>query len=102
MPEVLREGESVHLTDWPVLDLSALDADKLRSDYEIVRRVRESVTKAIEDARNAGEVAFVLLYKRLYGLVHIAQDASAYTNGQAARAARIGGVDNGVGGLLGG
>ncbi|MCL2024271.1 MAG: isoleucine--tRNA ligase [Coriobacteriia bacterium] len=57
-PPALREGEleSVHLADWPTLDVSALDADVLRADYDVVRQVRESVTKAIEEARNDGIV----------------------------------------------
>jgi len=52
-PEVLRDAESIHLTDWPTLDLSALDVDRLRGDYGIVREVRDAVTKALEDARTA-------------------------------------------------
>ena len=52
MPETLREGESVHLTDWPTLDLSMLDTQTLRGDYQMVREVRDAVTKALEDARN--------------------------------------------------
>jgi isoleucyl-tRNA synthetase len=51
-PDVLRDAESIHLTDWPSLDLHALDVEKLRSDYGIVRAVRDAVTKALEEARD--------------------------------------------------
>jgi isoleucyl-tRNA synthetase len=53
MPEALRDAESVHLSDWPVLDLPAEQTAALRADYEIVLEVREAVTKALEEARNA-------------------------------------------------
>jgi len=52
MPEQLRDAESIHLTDWPELDLSMLDVEKLRGDWNVVRKVREAVTKALEDARD--------------------------------------------------
>jgi len=52
-PATLKDAASIHLTDWPTLDLSMLDVEKLRDDYAVVREVREAVTKALEDARDA-------------------------------------------------
>jgi isoleucyl-tRNA synthetase len=53
MPEALREGHpSVQLAGWPQIDLPAEEAARLRDDYRVVLEVRESVTKALEDARN--------------------------------------------------
>ncbi len=55
MPETLREGvPSVHLAGWPAIEVPAAEAEALRSAYATVLDVRESVTKALEDARNAG------------------------------------------------
>ena len=53
MPEALRDAESVHLSDWPVFAVPEEQAAKLRADYAIVLEVREVVTKALEEARNA-------------------------------------------------
>ena len=50
-PQALRDTESIHLTDWPKLDLGMLDVERLRDDYAVVREVRDAVTKALEDAR---------------------------------------------------
>lgn len=51
MPYATESAESVHLLDWPTIDLEDAKAEALRSDYALVRRVRDSVTKALEDAR---------------------------------------------------
>lgn len=53
MPGWMTQGvESVHLTDWPVVDLTDIDVASVREKYEVLRTVREAVTKALEDARN--------------------------------------------------
>ena len=57
MPKGLADAESVFLTDWPTLDLPADRSDELRSRYNVVREVREAVTKSLETAREAGVVA---------------------------------------------
>jgi len=57
MPESLREGaKSVHLAGWPTFELPAEQASALRADYAVVLEVRDVVTKALEDARNAGSI----------------------------------------------
>ncbi len=57
MPAALREGvSSVHLAGWPALDVPAASADELRTAYGTVLEVRDVVTKALEDARNAGTI----------------------------------------------
>jgi len=57
LPSQLREGvESVHLAGWPALEVPTGEADELRSAYAVVLDVREAVTKALEDARNAGTI----------------------------------------------
>ncbi len=59
MPVSLREGmESVHLAGWPTtvgetVAEHAGEATALRVDYAVVLEVREAVTKALEEARNA-------------------------------------------------
>ena len=53
VPEALREGHpSVQLAGWPQIDPPAEEAARLRDAYGVVLEVRESVTKALEDARN--------------------------------------------------
>jgi len=53
-PEALRgESVSVHLAGWPVRTVPADEAVGLRSAYGVVLEVRDAVTKALEDARNA-------------------------------------------------
>lgn len=52
MPASLKDEESVHLSDWPVLELPA-DAADLLVRYAVVLEAREVVTKALEDARNS-------------------------------------------------
>lgn len=51
MPDALRDQESVHLADWPTLDVPDEAAATLREAYVAVLDVREAVTKALEDAR---------------------------------------------------
>ena len=51
-PEALTGERSVHLADWPELDVPSGEADDLRAAYETVSSVREVVMKALEDARN--------------------------------------------------
>jgi len=56
MPEALRDGvPSVQLSGWPSMTTDPIAAD-LRSAYEAVLEVRDVVTKALEDARNAGVI----------------------------------------------
>jgi isoleucyl-tRNA synthetase len=52
MPEALRDAKSVHLSDWPVLEF-AEDLSELETGYATVQIVRDVVTKALEEARNA-------------------------------------------------
>jgi isoleucyl-tRNA synthetase len=57
MPEATRGGaESVQLAGWPCVEVPVADAAALRSDYATVLAVRDLVTKALEDARNAGSI----------------------------------------------
>ncbi|PKQ10013.1 MAG: isoleucine--tRNA ligase [Actinobacteria bacterium HGW-Actinobacteria-9] len=51
-PESLRDAESVHLSDWPRLELSTQDASAIRDAYAVVLEVRDTVTRALEVARN--------------------------------------------------
>ncbi len=50
MPETLRDAESVHLSDWPVVHMPH-DADQLTAAYAIVVETRELVNAALEEAR---------------------------------------------------
>ncbi len=52
MPTGLRDVESVHLSDWPSVDVPAVEMAELRQEYAYLLAVREEVTKALEDARN--------------------------------------------------
>jgi isoleucyl-tRNA synthetase len=52
MPEALRDAKSVHLSNWPTLEF-AEDLGGLETAYAAVLSVREGVTKALEEARNA-------------------------------------------------
>lgn len=52
MPEALRDAKSVHLSDWPVMELPEGGAE-LGASFAKVLEVREAVTKALEEARNA-------------------------------------------------
>lgn len=51
MPDALRDAPSVHLSDWPTLDVPGDEAASLRDAYQSVLQVREVVTKALETAR---------------------------------------------------
>ena len=54
MPEALRgDAVSVHIAGWPDVEVPAAEAGELREAYATVLEVREAVTKALEDARNA-------------------------------------------------
>ncbi|MDZ4169074.1 MAG: isoleucine--tRNA ligase [Coriobacteriia bacterium] len=52
MPASLRDADSVHLADWPSMEVPVSDAAALRREYAVVLQAREAVTKALEDARN--------------------------------------------------
>jgi isoleucyl-tRNA synthetase len=52
MPASLRDVPSVHLSDWPALDVPAEEAARTLASYAIVLEVREGVTRALEEARN--------------------------------------------------
>jgi len=53
MPQALRgETISIQLAGWPEVQIPAEEAGQLRSAYSVVLEVRETVTKALEDARN--------------------------------------------------
>jgi len=55
-PEQLRDGVvSIHLAGWPVTEERA-DAAELRAAYAVVLAARDAATKALEDARNAGQI----------------------------------------------
>lgn len=56
MPEALRDERSVHLSDWPQVDVPAEEASALREAYSVVLDVRDVVTKALEEARTAGDL----------------------------------------------
>jgi isoleucyl-tRNA synthetase len=51
MPASLRSVSSVHLADWPTMEVPADDGDALRSLFHDVLMVRDAVTKALESAR---------------------------------------------------
>ena len=53
MPQSLRDAKSVHLSDWPVTAVASAEAGALTQAYATVLAVREVVTKALEEARNA-------------------------------------------------
>ncbi len=53
MPDSLRDAKSVHLSDWPSVSVPSEEAAQLRTAYASVLEVREVVTKALEEARNA-------------------------------------------------
>ncbi len=54
MPEALRDGhESVQLAGWPRVEYPVEEGARLRDAYQVVLEVRDTVTKALEDARNA-------------------------------------------------
>jgi isoleucyl-tRNA synthetase len=54
MPEALRDGRvSVQLAGWPDIEVPAGEAARLRDSYRVVLEVRDAVTKALEEARNA-------------------------------------------------
>jgi len=53
MPAALRDADSVQLTGWPTVDVPAEECAALRSEYAVVLDVRETVTKALEEARGA-------------------------------------------------
>ena len=52
MPQPLRDAESVHLADWPTISVDPAASTALRGRYATVLEVRETVTKALEEARN--------------------------------------------------
>ncbi|HET6351882.1 MAG TPA: isoleucine--tRNA ligase [Coriobacteriia bacterium] len=49
MPESLRDEQSVHLSDWPTLEVEGADA--LRADYAVVMQAREAANAVLETAR---------------------------------------------------
>ncbi len=53
MPEALRDAKSVQLSDWPTTGPRAGIRPQLAAAYTTVLEVREAVTKALEEARNA-------------------------------------------------
>ena len=53
MPAAMRDAESVQLTEWPRPHVPESDAKTLTEAYAVVLEVREAVTKALEEARNA-------------------------------------------------
>ena len=53
MPEAMRDADSVQLSSWPAVSVPAEEAAALRGDYAVVLDARETVTKALEEARNA-------------------------------------------------
>jgi len=55
MPEGLRDAESVHLSPWPLVEVPE-EASELRRDYAGILEVRDVVTKALEEARNAKSI----------------------------------------------
>ncbi len=57
MPESLRGAPvSVQLAGWPEPDVPAEEAVQLMAAYKVVLEVRDSVTKALEDARDSKKV----------------------------------------------
>lgn len=56
MPAWMTEGlTSVHLANWPTLDVSGIDLEAERAQSALVRTLRESVTKQLEEARTNGQ-----------------------------------------------
>ena len=64
-PEALRtragREESVQLAGWPSVDtftpaIPAGEAERIRAQFDLVLEARETVTKALEDARNADAI----------------------------------------------
>lgn len=55
-PDLLGEAESIHLCDWPTLDVSEIDSPQIRSLGEVLSGLRDAVTKALEEERNAGGI----------------------------------------------
>lgn len=53
LPEGMRDADSVHLSDWPAAVIDEREAAELRETYGTVLMVREAVTKALEEAREA-------------------------------------------------
>ena len=49
-PSMGKERESVHLTDWPIVDQGLID-EPLEAEWEKLREVRKEVSKALELAR---------------------------------------------------
>ncbi len=57
MSESLRDGiQSVHLAGWPKVDVPIDEAARLREAFAVVLDVRDAVTKALEEGRNAGVI----------------------------------------------
>ena len=56
-PERLRGGHvSVQLAGWPAVEVPADEAAALRDAYAVVLETRDAVTRALEEARNAGVI----------------------------------------------
>ncbi len=56
LPEHLRDADSVQLTSWPTVPFVSEhleEAEALRGDYAKALEVRDAVTRALEEARNA-------------------------------------------------
>jgi isoleucyl-tRNA synthetase len=47
---------SVHLAGWPSIEVPAEEAAALREAYGVVLEVRDTATKALEEARTAGVI----------------------------------------------
>ncbi len=56
MPEAMRDAQSVHLSGWPVVTVPGDEAAGLSASFERLLAVRDEVTKALEEARNADKV----------------------------------------------
>lgn len=52
MPSCLRDGDSVHLSDWPVIEVPAAQARELRDRYAVVRAARDAANLELERLRN--------------------------------------------------
>jgi isoleucyl-tRNA synthetase len=50
-PETLRDAESVHLSDWPTLELDSALSAAVRDAYVVVLQAREVANAALEQAR---------------------------------------------------
>jgi isoleucyl-tRNA synthetase len=53
MPAAMRDAKSVQLSQWPTIEFPADESPSLLREYATVLEVREAVTKALEEARNA-------------------------------------------------